>query len=534
MRSSRRNPPDAADSAETPADGLAEFERRRDELLRARREPRAARTSENRGDGDDAARGNRGGTPNPRPNPSPRPTPASVMSGGGATGTAAATTAAAADGGPDYSLLTPRRRVRRDGPMAWAGRRYRRFRRSLRENITAYGHRYNSVGGGTSADGRPLLLWLVDLPRLFAMHFDHAAYRSTRATTLLFRDLRSRPPRIEWDKTSVFSPLVGFTVPTAADLNPVWEWPAVRTFWANFREDWRAALAETFGGLAAIWANFRAELSAEFAALAGRFAGVLGWAQANLTRFDRLFRGSDDGAWVFACGTGVAGLTLTALLFWNVDDAVAATASKRGVADPATLAGSGVSDWREGEAPPTDDFDPDSDPFDGDPVADFSDDSADDGMLYPEPDVDRRRDDAVPVAAARSDLLPDPFGDAGWGDEPAYGGLAELGVAFARRELPADIPGYVPPDDDREAVVAARSGRRPLPEDPGGWAVGSFLVRAPARPNRCRRCGGRGRRGASRWNRCGHPAGTTGPRPPPRGWGCRSRGRPPRRSRTAC
>ena len=466
--------------ARARAEALAEFERTRDAMLRAGRGDRTGRrrTREDREPADRIPV--RGGAPKPRPNPSPRPAPA------------VATATVAPTGGPSgprvgrsYSLFTPRARaVRRDGPMAWAGRRYRRFRRGLRENITAYGHRYNAVGGDAT-EGRPLLLWLVDAPRLFAMYFDHAEYRLTRGVTLLFRELRARPPRIEWDKHSVHSPLVGFSVPTCEDVNPFWRWPAVVAFWAAFREDWRAALAETFGGLAAIWANAKAELAAEIDALFSRFSGVLGWLQANLTRFDRLFRGSDDGAWVFACGTGLAGLTLTAFLFLYADEAAAGPD-----ADPAAVVSAGIKHhgpdiggWND------DDFDGEH----GDP-----DDFGEDVVLEPEPRDRVFRPDPGPVARAASDLspdpwddadpggsdfrpvaratspgpLPDPFGDGAAADDwavPAYG--PELGVTFERRELPPEIDGFVPPDDDRQATVtAADSGRRPLPDDPGGWA----------------------------------------------------------------
>ena len=513
---------EAAADARAEAGAFAEFERTRDALLRARRDERPARKAAQTRDerpGRIPVRGEtRASSPRPEPAPAREPGGSSPRSGAAAP---ALTTAS-------YSLFTPRTRaVRRDGPMAWAGRRYRRFRRGLRENITAYGHRYNSVGGDAT-EGRPLLLWLVDAPRLFAMYFDHAEYRLTRGVTLLFRDLRSRPPRIEWDKQSVHSPLVGFTVPTVADLNPVWRWPAVVAFWATFREDWRAALAETFGGLAAIYRNARAEIAAELDALLSRFGGVLGWAQANLTRFDRLFRGSDEGAWVFACGTGLAGLALTSLLFWNVDAAVAAATANRETAGPSAAAhrGPGVGGWNDdfgGDPGDPDDFGEDL----GDPTAvggpaDFGDDFGGDFGGEPEPrDVVFRPDpDPLPVVRATpggfgapdvpvargtsdgfgpadgpvargtsADPLPDPFGDGpaadDWGlpvpADPVPRG-PELAVKLERRELPEEIVGYAPPDDDRPVTVtAAPAARRPLPDDPGGWGYADVRVdRRPA------------------------------------------------------
>ena len=490
--SNAADPEDAAAEARARAEALAEFERTRDALLRARRDGRepGGRDSDGRdrggrktgvgrgqtGQTGQTPQGGRGradripvrpGAPNPRPIAAPAG--------------AAAVPSAGAAAGRGYSLLTPRRAVRRDGPVAWAGRRYRRFRRGLRENLTALGHRYNAVGGGAN-EGRPLLLWLVDLPRLVGMYAGHAEYRFTRATTLLFRDLRSRPPGIRWDKDSVFSPLVGSARPTWDDLNPVWRWPAVALFWAKFREDWRAALADTVGELAGIWANFKAELAAEFGAIGSRFTAALAWVQANASRFDRLFRGSDQGAWAFACGTGMAGLILTALLCWRSPEAVAATAVNREGTAALTAAGlpgkpiPDLTGYGDDPADPEDpaDFGDDPEEFGGAPVAAGSSDD----MFFPEPDP-------VPVAAASSDssaaaALPDPFGDAfaedAFGDGPPALG-PNLSVTFERRELPGEIPGYAPPDDDRPATFTAKPAeRRPLPDDDGGWGDAAFRL----------------------------------------------------------
>ena len=455
------------DAAAVEADALAEFERRRDALLAARRAERESRAAV--------------GPPDPNPSPSANPGPETPAG----AGRRAAGKSADSQVVPAFSPFTPRRAVRRDGPMAWLGRHYRRFRRGLREDLTAYGHRYNSAGAA-AGDPKPLLLWLVDLPRLFAMYFDHAEYRFTRGVTLLFRDLRSRPTRVEWDKASVFSPLVGGAPPTSADLNPIWTWPAVAAWLAAFREDWRTALIETFGGLIAIYENAKRELMAEFGAFFGRFGHVLAWAQANLTRFDRLFRGSDDSAWVFACGTGLAGLAMTSLLFLNATETTA-LAESGGVPNAALLAPA-AADW--GEDPRADDaaLGPASDDF-GEDLTDWDAVAAGEGwgddpnepdfdeydtLPAPEPGENNPRDE-WPVARAASpepepaDDLGDPFGGEAFVYEPEP--LPALEIAFGRRELPPEIPAYVPPSDDRRAVFEAEdAGRTALPDDPGGWA----------------------------------------------------------------
>ena len=469
---------DGAESDDA-GDAVAEYERRRDALLRARREERAARERQASAEGE---------AERERQDAEPNPTPAPKAGAGRGAWTAAGVTAARAAVGRGFSRLTPARAVRRDGPLLWLGRRYRRFRRRLRENLTAYGHRYNSVGA-TAGDRKPLLLWVVDFPRLVGMWVGFAWYRVTHGATLFFRELRSRPTRIEWDKESVFSPLVGFSVPTCADLNPVWRWPAVAAFVVHFREDWRAALASTAADLRGIWTNAKNELAAEFGAVGERLGLGLAWGQTQLSRFDRLFRGSDDSAWVFACGTGVAGLALTSLLFFRWGDAEAA------VGPGATLYHPRVAeDWADADpGPPAGRESTDADPVAAGgsgareepgffPVAAGDSDFGDEPDFGEEPDIDDAPDDA-PIAAATggsgAEPVPpgNPFGDESYRYDL---GLPELAVTLERAELPPAIPAYDPPDDDRTiSVVAVEPERTRLPDDRGGWAT--------AEPRRSRR-----------------------------------------------
>ena len=520
------------------ADALAEYERRRDELIRARRRDRDARTGASRSDaifggavfgeeGDEAPprehepkprAARRGGaanpnprpgagTPRPDPTPAPNPQPRSGPGGGrgsglgqgsgpggGSVGVAAAGLSRA------YSPHTPRE-IRRDGPVAWAMRGYRRFRRSLRENLTAYGHRYNTVGRNAATEPKPFLLWLVDLPRLIGMWAGHLDYRSTRAATLLYRDLRSRPPRILWNPAETLSPHVAFTVPTTADLNPVWRWPAVREWVREFRTDWRSAFGLLGAAVGAALLGAREEFAAELAAVGDRTGRGLAWTQAQATRFDSLFRTAgrrDDRAWWFACGTGMCGLTLTSLLFLWDEPARAETAAAPfggaiapdadgdfgAEADPGLVpdAALAVDSWPDPDGDPDADFDL-ADPHDPEPVLSGEGSSLDDpwgGDADPSL-VARADSDAGP----RSDSetyggLGNPFAD--WNSgldelEPAPEAYvrppetlaAQLRIGLERTELPPGELSYAPPDDDAVIEVAAAPVRTALPRDAGGW-----------------------------------------------------------------
>ena len=473
-------------SDDAPADGapedregldeaLREYERRRDELLGARRRDRDA---------------SRDGEP-----PRAAPERVSTRRAGGASRTPRASGTPAA---PPPSPVTPAppsapappsrhtpRAIRRDGPGAWFQRRYRRFRRSLRANLTAYGHRYNAVGPNAAADPKPLLLWLVDLPRLAVMWGGHLDYRATRAATLLYRDLRSRPPRIQWNPAEVLSPHVAFAVPTAAQLDPFWRWPRVRAFARELRTDWRTALAGAGAAAAAAVDDAKQELAADLSVAADRTGRSLSWGQAQLTRFDRLFRPArrDDRAWWFACGTGLCGLILTGLLFLRAEPAragraAAAPGTGAALADldpadrnprglvpdaafgvpPALAAPSAAEDWGE-------EFDPDpaADPgFGLDPGFDPASDPGFD------PSVD-------PFEIARADSDPEPFDPA---TDPGFDPGAdpvEIARGNSRSFDPATDPGF---DPDSDPTAVARGASNPADADPYGGLPDPFAAGA--------------------------------------------------------
>ena len=513
------------------ADALAEYERRRDELIRARRGDRdaASRSDAVFGEEVDAApprepeprAARSGGRPNPRPgsgtprpNPTPDPNPqprsgagAGRGSGPGPASAAGRGSGAAAGAARAYSPHTPRE-IRRDGPVAWAMRGYRRFRRSLRENLTAYGHRYNTVGANAATEPKPFLLWLVDLPRLIGMWAGHIDYRSTRAATLLYRDLRSRPPRILWNPAETLSPHVAFTVPTTADLNPVWRWPAVREWVREFRTDWRSAFGLLGAAVGAALLGAREEFAAELAAVGDRTGRGLAWTQAQATRFDSLFRTAgrrDDRAWWFACGTGMCGLTLTSLLFLWDEPARAEIARAAplvdsvppdpdaGLVPDAALA---VDSWPDADADADADFDL-ANPHEPEPVLSGEGSSVDDpwgGDADPSL-IARASSDAGP----RSDSetyggLGNPFADRDSGlDElepapeayvrPPETLAAQLRIGLERTELPPGELGYAPPDDDAAIEVAAAPVRTALPRDAGGWDEPRRSDRGRSGPN---------------------------------------------------
>ncbi|QDT16447.1 hypothetical protein [Alienimonas californiensis] len=525
------SPAEPADDG-TLADALAEYERRRDALIQARREetgddrPRRDRDrrtddaaaeqddeqdwsdrdwaaeAEAEGDGDDEEPADAGRGLNParrglgasRPNPAlsaavfeqdaddddgpapsrVRPVAAPPTPRQRNTVAVAAETADARRG---YSLRTPRE-VRRDGPVAWTLRGYRRFRRQLRQNLTAYGHRYHTVGPNAATDSKPALLWLVDFPRLVGMWASHVDYRTTRAVTLTFRDLRSRPTRIPFSAAEVLSPHVAFTVPTCADLNPIWRWPAVRTWTREFRNDWRNALALAAAGAGAAVAGAKEEFSAELAAVGDRTGRGLAWTQAQATRFDRLFHPTgrhDDRGWWFACGTGMCGLALTSLLFLQGAPANAEVNAVAALAPKSTKAGA--------PAVPDAALEPDR--------ADFNapaDELFEDDLWGSEPGDPPATDDPTLIARGNSDPtlesdadmfgdLPNPFAEEGGMDalEPAPESyvrpLPALTIDLRRAEpdFGDDLPGYEPPDDDAPAEAVAAPVRTPLPADPGGW-----------------------------------------------------------------
>ena len=551
----RDETPEDGGGAEIP-DAVAEYERRRDELLAARRRER-----EDRDEGDDReprARTRSGGTPNP----APRRDSGSGEGEGDRAGFAANgtfTAAAFASGTTSSSSPSPRRsataaflsdgdaddetdldeppaaetvaadpgrrtpiQVRRDGPAAWAGRGYRRFRRGLKANLTAYGHRYNSTGNEGASYSKPFLLTLIDLPRLTGMWVGHLDYRATRAVTLLFRELRERPPRIEWHPSAeTLTPLVMFTVPGAADLDPIWRWPKVNAWLHELRTDWRVALGGLGAAAAAAAANAKAEAAADLAAVSDRASRGLAWTQTQASRFDRLFgRGDRDRAWWFACGTGLAGLALTSLLFFLEPGDARADLAAAETGRPFVAVRT-----------PAPDFDAASDPGDPGNVPDAAlrapgPEDRDPGLGWDEPDEfpppgDRAADEFGPapgrgfetepepndpepieIAGATSadpvDPLggrPDPFaglteeaddlGDPG-GAGVAWGSSArdarpsaDLLIGLERAGLPPGEVDYVPPDDDTPATARARRAGPfdPSALDPGGWLRSRFRDR---------------------------------------------------------
>ena len=557
----RDETPENDAGAEIP-DAVAEYERRRDELLAARRREREERGSDRDDDREPRARTRSGGVP--RPNPTPR-----RGDGAGAAADGAFTAAAFASGATSSSSSPPRRsataaflsdadddetdfddppaaetvaadpdrrtpvQVRRDGPAAWAGRGYRRFRRGLKANLTAYGHRYNSTGNEGASYSKPFLLTLIDLPRLTGMWVGHLDYRATRAVTLLFRELRERPPRIEWNPSAeTLTPLVMFERPTAADLDPIWRWPKVNAWLHELRTDWRVALGGLGAAAAAAAANAKAEAAADLAAASDRASRGLAWTQTQASRFDRLFgRGDRDRAWWFACGTGLAGLALTSLLFFlepgdaRADLAAAETgrpfvgvrppAEFDAASDPgdpgdvpdAALEAPGPEDrvpglgWDEAdEFPPPGDrpadefgpapgrgFEPDPEPTDPDPNDPDPIEIA--GATSADPvDPLGGRPDPFAGLSGEADELGDP-GDAGdlWGlPAPSVRPTADLLIGLERAELPPGEVDYVPPDDDTPATARARRAGPfdPSALDPGGWLRSRFRAepRSPRLP----------------------------------------------------
>ena len=422
--------------------------------------------------------------------------------------------------------------VHKTGLFAWVGRQYREFRRDLKKDLRSYGHRFDS----NQLDNKPLLLWLVDLPRLLAMWVGFADYRATRAVRLFVRDVRSMPPRVHWVATEAYSPLVAFHVPTAADLDPVWNRPAVRAWLAEFRNDWRRTLAASFAGTAAVLANVRRECAAEFAAVAAKFGAVGRWLDGTVgAAWRALALSGADGGWAFACGTGLAGLTLVALLFLGgSDDRPNLAAAERPAngdthlvppepAPPEPRRPRDEFDWDTdpefGPAPllaDTPDFDrtefeprgdepyelepPEPEPYGepdppGDPVAaDFGGlPNPFDDLGDPPADDDRYRlpeDDPVPVARGRSE--PDPFDwERDLPDEPPAHAPPEIAASLRRTRLPADVPpaadppgewridGRPVPGPDRRVVPA---GLNPGFDPPDGWEVPAEHLRpAPRR-----------------------------------------------------
>ncbi|NNJ27760.1 hypothetical protein [Alienimonas chondri] len=435
-------------------------------------------------------------SPMPNPNPMPNPQPRSGSGEGVGTGSGSGwgSGRGAADGaavgasvqlagtsrggraGRAYSLDTPRE-VRRDGLFAWVTRGYRRFRRNLRQNLTAYGHRYNSVGPNAATDSKPLLLWLVDLPRLICMWIGHVDYRTTRAATLAIRDFRSRGPRIPFRAAEVYSPLVASRRPTSADLYPFWRWPGVRDWTREFRSDWRNALSLVAAGAGAAVAGAKEELNAELSAVGDRAGRSLAWTQAQATRFDRLFRPTgrhDDRAWWFACGTGLCGLALTSLLFLQGEPALAEANRAAAAAPNKSIAGL-VPD--AGLEPDDPDFHAAPDQLFGgedDPLQD------EDEPFGGEPDPNLiARADSEPGLESDEAIFgghENPFSDMGdFAVEPTPDAyvrpLPALTIEMRRAEpdLPDDFPSYEPPDDETIVERSAAPVRTPLPSDPGGW-----------------------------------------------------------------
>ena len=437
--------------------------------------------------------------------------------------------------------------VHRTGPIAWLGRQYREFRRDLKKDLSSYGHRFDS----NRLENKPVLLWLIDLPRLAAMWLGFVDYRATRAVRLFVRDVRSTPPRVHWVAREAYSPLIAFTVPTAADLDPVWNRPAVRAWLAEFRQDWRRTLAASFAGLSAVLADIREESAAELAAIAARFGAVGAWLNRTVGGVWRTLAASGgDGGWAFACGTGLAGLTLIALLFLSGNDDARSLAAVELPAEPAVVPPrpappsdrfpaadepdgfDRMTDPEFGSAPgvmlaappqvPDDRFSGDEFPgYDlpkpdpappGDPIADGDGESADPFGDPHAPPGDGFADDPVPVARGRSEPLVIDWG-MDLGEEPATPTRPEVAATLRRTRLPDGVERAVDPPGEWRVDASPVPFRDPRLRPAGVW---DDAWDAPARRDRPAGRRGDGLRppGGDAQNRDGRdPDAATGPAP---------------------